>query len=276
MVQKPSTNLLFLLSLSISILLFSAGCAQEGWDYEETISINDQINPLGITAREGVIWISAPKQRQVLAIDRKGNILKRFTDLQRPMHIHSGEGKVYIPIYLNDQLTVLDNNNLSDFDLKTLPDAPAGVFVKGDSMAIVDFYNHRIILENGGRTTTFGGKGHEKGQLFYPTDVEITDQNIFVADAYNNRVQIFDRNGNPLKIIGANDNINVATGITVYENRLFVTDFFNNKILVYDFDGNVQQELKKNFDKPADISVINGDLYIPNYGGTTITRYVRK
>jgi len=263
--------------LILSFLFLIVGCTQTTeWKYDDTIPLNGNINPLGITGAEGIIWISAPRQKQLTGLDKNGNIIKRFRNLQRPMRIHSDKGKLYIPIYLEDQVHVLKRDSLTNFELKIQPDAPAAVFVKGDTVAVADFYNHRIILQTGDQVTTIGEKGHGKGQLFYPTDLEITDHLIFIADAYNHRVQVFDRHGKPLKIIGTHDDINVATGISVYNEQLFVADFFNNRVLVYDFDGNRIQTLSKYFNQPADIKAVDGALYIPNYGDTALVRYVRK
>ena len=40
-------------------------------------------------------------------------------------------------------------------------------------------------------------KGNELGELNYPTDIQILKDKIVVADAYNNRIQIFDKQGIP-------------------------------------------------------------------------------
>ena len=257
------------------LLLLIAGCSQpKKWSYEETISLK-QINPLGITTTDNTIWISASKQKKVVAIDSQGNVLKEFTDLQRPMHIQAYQNKVYVPIYLEDKIAVINENHIDTLNLKVQPDAPAGVFVHNDTVAVADFYNHRIILQTDDTINTYGGKGHEKGQLFYPTDIEISGKKIFVADAYNHRVQIFDLDGNPLKIIGADQKINVATGLAVYDKQLFVTDFFNNRILIYDLNGNLIQTLSGHFNKPTDIGVMNSDIYVANFGDTTLVRYSR-
>lgn len=271
-----NTEKYWLLSFLLPVLLLTACSQTTEWIHHETISLDRQVNPLGITYSDGSIWISAPDQKKVLQIDKKGNILKEYANLERPMHIAAAKGKVYVPIYLEDRIAVIQGDSIQTMKLDSLPDAPAGVWVKGDTVAVADFYNHRIILQAGEQANTIGSKGYKKSQLFYPTDVELVGNEIYVADAYNNRVQVFNKDGKALQLIGEKQNINVATGLTVYEDQLFVTDYFNNKILVFDLDGNLTQTLKGHFNKPTDISVINGELYIPNYGASSIVKYTRQ
>ena len=49
------------------------------------------------------------------------------------------------------------------------------------------------------RTIGKGGRGNDT--LTFPMDLEIIDQEIFVADQGGDRVQVFDINGNWLRII---------------------------------------------------------------------------
>ena len=55
--------------------------------------------------------------------------------------------------------------------------------------------------------------------------MQITEHSIWVADAYNNRVQVFDKSGNFGQVIGAEAKMNAATGIYVTDSELMVTDF---------------------------------------------------
>jgi len=59
-------------------------------------------------------------------------------------------GKLYIPEYSADTVTIIDDNERSFLSLKNELDAPAGVDVKGDIYAIADFYNHRIVYHANG------------------------------------------------------------------------------------------------------------------------------
>ena len=276
MLLKQMNNKLPALKYGLLFLfvLLLAGCSQKKqWAHKDTISLQEQVHPLGIAENEGAIWISAPDQKKLIQINEKGEVLNQQTGLERPMHIDAAAGKLFAPLYLEDQVVTIQNGITDTLSIGIEPDAPAAVSVKGDTVAIADFYNHRIILQSRSQTTTFGEKGSGKGQLNYPTDVEISGDKIYVADAYNNRVQVFDTSGKPLQVIGEKDSINVATGLTVHKGQLFVADFYNNRILVYNLSGNLTQTLSGHFDKPTDIRAIGVDLYIPNYGSYSIVRY---
>ena len=153
------------------------------------------------------------------------------------MHISFFKGKVYVPEYLNDSIKVISNSKVLPFNLGIKPNAPAGIDVSGSLIAVADFYNHRIIVKDGDSTYTFGKKGHKNGELFYPTDVKIINNKIVVADAYNNRVQVFNREGKFISAIGEKDSIKVATGIDANENKIFVTDSGNDRVLIYNWKG---------------------------------------
>ena len=90
---------------------------------------------------------------------------------------------------------------------------------------------------NGADWISIGTEGKDAGQFYYPTDVQITDQNIWVADAYNNRIQLFDKRGTFVRMIGVDQKMNAATGLYVSETQVFVTDFENHRLLVFFKDG---------------------------------------
>jgi len=168
---------------------------------------------------------------------------------------------------------VLEGDMIKSFSIDASFDAPAAIDINGSTLAVADFYNHRILLSQDGEISSIGVEGHEDGKLYYPTDVKIYGDKIFVADAYNNRVQVFDKAGQSVKIIGWQEGIDVATGIEVFDDRLFVTDFHGNRVLIYDIQGRLLKVFSDQFDGPTDILVINDHMYVANYKGGYITVY---
>ncbi|MFD2833837.1 6-bladed beta-propeller [Gramella sp. AN32] len=143
--------------------------------------------------------------------------------------------------------------------------------VNGDTIAIADFYNHRIILQINDEVHFIGKEGHDKGELYYPIDVKIQQDKIYVADAYNHRIQVFDLDGKLLNIIGALDAINVASGIDIRNNLLAVTDQENSRVLIYDLNGLLQQILTEKINYPTDVLFDENRLYITNFKENTIS-----
>lgn len=259
--------------LFLSVILIGCNTSSE-WTFEREVSLND-ITPIGIIYDNESLWLSDAKNDRIVQINLNGEILNEYEGFQRPMHISKTGPSIYVAEYLTDAIKVIDNNKVSIVELSETLDAPGGVDVKDDLIAVADFYNHRVILQEGSNTTIIGEEGHEDGQLYYPTDVELYDDKIFVADAYNYRVQVFDKTGNSLKIIGWQENIDVATGITVNNDQVFITDFEGSRILIYDLEGNLLQILTDHFNKPTDIFVFEGTMYVANYKGQSVSVFTQ-
>ena len=256
-----------------SVILISCNSSTE-WTFNGEIPLDD-ITPIGIIYENESLWLSDVKNNRVVNINLKGEILKEYKGFQRPMNISKTGSKIYVPEYLTDTIKVIDKDKIAILGFSETLDAPGGVDVEGNLIAVADFFNHRVILQDGQNITIIGEEGHEDGKLFYPTDVEIYNDKIFVADAYNNRVQVFDKKGNSLKIIGWQENIDVATGIALNNKRVFVTDFEGNRILIYDLEGNLLQILTDRFNTPTDIFVFESTLYVANYKGQSVSVFTQ-
>ncbi|SDB28008.1 NHL repeat-containing protein [Flavobacteriaceae bacterium MAR_2010_188] len=264
-------QLIFLLLVTV----LSCSKTEKSWQLSKSIKIAG-INPIGITYQNG-IWLSDGDHNRVVKIDDLGNVTQSIDSLERPMHISSTEDNIYIPQYGNDMILNWSEQNSSDLVLKDSLDAPAGVWVNNDEMAIADFYNHRILYSNNGTDwISFGKEGKGEGDFYYPTDVQITSHNIYVADAYNNRIQVFDKSGKFVKAIGMDQKMNAATGIFVSKDNLFSTDFENDRVMIFDNDGNLVQELTENIEKPTDLLVEDGRLYVINYRNSLVNIFEYK
>lgn len=245
---------------------------QERWHFEESIDLPD-ISPLGIATEQNFLWVSDPQHNRLYKLDLQGKSLSVYNDIQRPMHLEIHQSTVYYPEYLTDRIWANEVAGRREIPLTETPDGPAAISLSGERLAIADFYNHRIILQHPQGVTIIGRKGHGPGELYYPTDVEIAANKIYVADAYNNRVQVFDYENNLLQIIADKDSLQTATGLTVDHDQVFVTDFEGNRIMVYGLQGNLIQVIRGNLLNPADIAVSGDKMYVANYKGKSISIY---
>ncbi|MGB1283206.1 MAG: NHL repeat-containing protein [Polaribacter sp.] len=258
----------------LSIILLTS-CKEETskkWVLSKEIKV-EGVNPIGIAIQKNNIWLSDGDHNRLVQIDDEGTILDTINGLERPMHIAANATQLFVPEYGSDFIRIVENNTKSTLQLNDSLDAPAGFSVFKNEKAIADFYNHRILFFDGNLWTSFGKEGKNEGDFYYPTDVQITSHKIWVADAYNNRVQVFDKKGKFLKVIGKNEKMNAATGIFVSESSLFVTDFENDRVLVFDLEGHLQQEISKNIEKPTDVLLKDEKLYVLNYRKQTINVY---
>ena len=270
----------------LSVLILFASCSESKknaktpqnyqqtteWKFSKEIKL-DNISPLGIVAQGKFLWLSDVDNNRIVKINNEGKIVEEHEGFQRPMHIAIDSFKVYIPEYISDTVKILENGKVSNFSLKEKPDGIGGISVKGNIVAIADFYNHRVILQKEDNTIIIGKEGHNDGELYYPTDVEIKNNLIYVGDAYNNRVQVFDFKGNYVRMIGWNEGIKVATGLKVTDTQVIVADFDGNRVLVYDLYGKLLQILIDKFNKPTDIEVVGNIMYVVNYKSNTVEVY---
>jgi DNA-binding beta-propeller fold protein YncE len=242
------------------------------WKFVKEIPL-ENISPIGIVAQGNFLWLSDVDNNRIVKIDHDGKIIESFDGFQRPMHLAIQLDKIYVPEYSSDTVKIIENGNVSTLVLKENTDAIGGISVDGNTIAIADFYNNRIILQQNDKTTIIGKEGHNDGELYYPTDVALKNDLIYVADAYNNRVQVFNLKGNYMRMIGWNESIKVATGLKVTDSQVIVADFEGNRILIYDLNGKLLQILNDKFNQPTDIEIVGNTMFIVNYKGNSIEIY---
>ncbi|MFC7356658.1 NHL repeat-containing protein [Jejudonia soesokkakensis] len=254
-----------ILFIATTLMLFSCKEEPKSWQHSKTILV-EGVNPIGIAHTPNGIWLSDGDHNRVVRIDENGNVEESIDSLDRPMHISSDGYEISIPQYGNDVILRWKENIVKEMAIEDSLDAPAGIWRTGEETAIADFYNNRILYSKDNlEWISFGKEGKAEGDFYYPTDVQITKDAIWVADAYNNRVQVFDKSGNFQKVIGVDQKMNAATGIFVSETALFVTDFENDRVLVFDHEGTLLQEIKEHIAKPTDLILIDSKLYVANY-----------
>jgi NHL repeat len=244
------------------------------WTFIKEIPLGGA-SPIGMAAQDNSLWISDVDNNRIIKIDSNGKLLEVQTGFERPMHIAVQADRIYIPEYTSDTLRIWEHGKLSAFPLLEQTDAIGGVSIEGKAIAVADFYNHRIILQQGKKVQIIGKQGHNDGELYYPTDLQIRNKLIYVADAYNNRVQVFDFQGEYVRMIGWNEGIDVATGLKVTESQVIIADFEGNRVLLYDHYGKLLQIISGKFNQPTDIEVIGARMYVCNYSGHTISLFKR-
>ena len=99
------------------------------------------------------------------------------------------------------------------------------------------------------------------GQLNRPEGVTFDSNNyLYVADYCNNRIQVFDVNGNYHHQFGSggsgNGQLRGPIGITTHDNKVFVTDHRNNRISAFHTNGQFSHIIGKGqLDSPYDVTV---------------------
>jgi len=254
----------------VTVLIVLSACSQTPqWKYERTIQF-ENITPLGNIKKDDFLYVSDSDHNKVFKMDLNWKVIETYENFDRPMHIDMDDGKLFIPEYGADTITIIHGQKTSYLPINIELDAPASVDVEGDGYLIADFYNHRIVYSSQGKNLTFGKKGKADGEFHYPTDIQFANNLIYVADAYNNRIQVFDKSGKFKQSIGSEDGMNAATGIYVTEHSIAVTDFENSRVLIYGLSGKLLQIIEEHLDKPTDVVIHKDKLYAANYNNKSI------
>lgn len=257
------------------VAMLTASCTKpSSWVSDQSFPID--AGPIGLTSVDNHLWIADGDNNRLLKYTYDGVLSDSLINFDRPMHIDSDEADIYVPEYGADKLTRLSSSLRDTVSLPFKLSAPSAVSVFKGEKAIADFYNHRILYFNGDKWLSIGAEGHEAGLFYYPTDVYITPELIYVADAYNNRVQTFDKEGHHQKVLGSELAMNASTGLTVTDEEVIITDFENSRVVILDHKGKLRQELHDGLDKPTDVIVIGDTLYITNYKARTLSRFIKK
>lgn len=259
----------------INLLIF-IGCKQpiKKWQFEKELKL-ENVHPIGGAILNDELWLSDGDKNRLVQISENGEVLDEITGLERPMHIDSFENMLLIPEYGKDVISIY-TNKVRD-SLKNVPnlDAPAGISKYRNELAIADFYNNTIHYYNGESWLKIGEKGTSIGQLNYPTDVQITNEYIYVADAYNHRIQVFNKKGVFIQMLGQNQSINAATGLLIDGDDIYVTDFENNRLLVFSETNEVLQIIDTELSKPTDVLIFKEKLYVLNYKSSSVSVFVK-
>ena len=135
---------------------------------------------------------------------------------------------------------------------------------------------------------TWGTKGSAPGQFNEPTGITVKDNEVFVSDSRNHRIQVFDLDGATLRQLGA-ETLERPMNLTIANDELYVADFFADQIKVCSLQGDYLRSIgtsgsgKGELDTPGGMAIAtNGDLYIAGFGNHRVQqleadgRYVRQ
>lgn len=116
---------------------------------------------------------------------------------------------------------------------------------------------------------SWGEKGGDPGQFNDPTGIAVTASEVFVADARNSRIQVFEKTGQFLRLFGS-EVLGRPMNLTIAEGRLYVPDYFKDVIHIFTLEGSYQGavEAEDGLNSPGGVAV-RGDgtlLVADTYG----------
>lgn len=185
---------------------------------------------------DGTMWIVAYNSNELLLLNQNGKVIERIegpvNGFDRPsdiMRLHSGK------------LLVSEN--------------------AGDRLALLN--------EKGRFEKYIGTKGRKNGQMVGPLYLSQDYlERIYVTDYGNRRVDVFDKDGEPVFYFGGKQGgfkgLKGPTGIAVVDERVYVADDQTGAIYEFDRAGNYIRELveAETLNKPEGLKYWNGSLIV--------------
>ena len=124
--------------------------------------------------------------------------------------------------------------------------------------------------------SAWGQLGSKPGQFHDPTGIAVTDTEVFVSDARNARIQVFDYEGRFKRQFGSKGDglgqLGRPMNLTIHGDELYVADYWNDRIQVFALDGTPLRMIGKTgngpgeFNAPGGVAIgPNGDLYVADF-----------
>ena len=172
---------------------------------------------------------------------------------------------------------------------------PNGVAVAGGKLYVVDAWNHRVqiynlpIVDNDEADATIGTGAavtHPANTGFnYPDGVVVADDKLYVTDAGNHRVQIYDVSGlTPMHERTLSGGFDFPSGVAIADSKLYVADKNNHYVKIYAnlsgapaFEraigtGTIQTD-NTGFQLPNGVAVADGKLYVVDFNNHRVQIY---
>ena len=161
------------------------------------------IDPFNINIWEEKLYVLDSGNNRIKIFDENSNYEDEFLtsvlpDNNSPIDFSIYDGEIFVAYDLNSHISRfnLEGQLIEIIDLSPHieADSISSIHVKDELMAISDSSQHQIIIFDlsGKPQISFGEKGNGYGQFNSPQDVIFEDSLLFVSDAYNYRIQIFD------------------------------------------------------------------------------------
>lgn len=175
-------------------------------------------------------------------------------------------------------------------DMNSPLDKPMDVTKIGQFMYVTDT-NHKqvqVFDSTGTSVFKFGKQGNGEGQFQFPYGIAgDKNENVYVADLYNDRISIFDSKGKFLKYFTDEnkkpDFLKAPGGLRIYGDKLWVTDIKQGKAFEYDLNGKKLMELSTATAKDDTLNAPNAiavdsdnNIYVSDTGNQRLVVYDKK
>ncbi|MBX2871800.1 MAG: hypothetical protein KTR30_06870 [Saprospiraceae bacterium] len=229
-------------------------------NFLKTPTDGNLIQPTGVAVNsKGHIFAFNKGNRQLMVFDEKGNYLRSlghgiFKDphglrIDRFDNIWTTDLVSHLVIKMNPagkvQMVLGENGTSGLFNdtrkmVQFFKPADIAIARNGDIYVADGYGNHRVVHmdKNGKLIKAWGEKGKEDGNFDNPHNIVLDHRGrVYVADRYNARIQVFDKDG---KFLSKWENVGKPWGLAISpERHIYMTDGDSEKILKLDLAGNI-------------------------------------
>lgn len=228
--------------------------------------------PTGIAAERDSVLVADTGNQRVQRLSMSGRFIERFGEgagLRKPIDVAPGPNQtIYVSDFELDRIFAFSADGallLKWGESGTAPgafEAPAGLAVDQQGRVYVaSFHDGRVqVFDASGQwIRSIGGKGRGPGQFTYPTDVAVQGEAVFVADAYNHRIQKLSPEGKAVaawghrwrRFLGLRAAFRVPTGVALdSQGRIHVADSANRRVVLLSPEGRFLGDWKMKDGKP--------------------------
>lgn len=255
--------------------------------------------PMAVAVQGKRIYVSDTRNSRIQVFDYDGKPLFMFGSYGRgpgqfrfPYGIAlDGAGRIYVADLYNGKVSIFDaagvfQGYFAEGEFRVENDIiprPAGLFISDNQLFVTDVGRHKVMAFtlDGNKVLEFGKFGKGDGELISPNAVAVTGDRIYVVDTGNDRVAVYDRQGNFLSTFnGSPDGKGTPSfvnprGIGISEGLIYLVSNLTNQVQVFKSTG----ERVLIFGEPGrdekQFSLPNG-LYVDDQGRIYITDTVNQ
>ncbi len=237
--------------------------------------------PMDVTITNEFMYVTDTTLKKVHVFNLNGDQLFTFGEegsgpgqFDFPYGISVDEdGKIYVADMYNSQISIFDKNgDFIDYFAYEYSEngtfiSPAGLRIINEKVYITDVDANKVFVFDlhGQLLLEVGEEGIEEGQFLAPNAVIADEEGtIFVVDTVNDRIQMFDDEGNFIRVIDGSKNENDQSvllnprGIGIdSRGNIYVVSNMTNYVYVFNQAG-------EQLDRFGGIGQDPGQLYLPN------------
>jgi DNA-binding beta-propeller fold protein YncE len=229
--------------------------------------------PVGIAvSQDGKVYVTDSGNSRIIVFSNEGKPLLQFGkfgtlegELNYPYAIAVDKNNnVYVGQFKTPRIQVFDSKGkfIRKIDKSVTGQTVAPLAMTIDKQGLLYVANQDgkiLVLDSLGKLIkVFGGAGSGDGFFSYPKGIFVDEQNIYVSDTNNLRLQIFSKDGTLKKVVTKITlSAGMPTGITVSQGGvIYIVDTFSNRINIYNQEFKITQTIGRK-------GIGDGEFYFP-------------